>query len=73
MVRACGSNTGRECNSERREQHRESVMVRVCGRRECDSESEGVTQGGSVTVRGESNTGRECDGEGVWEQHGEGL
>ena len=37
--------------------------------RECDSESEGAIRGGSVTVRGGSNTGRECDGEGVREQH----
>ena len=39
--------------------------------REHDSESEGATRVGSVMVRVcGSNTGRECDGEGVQEQHG---
>ena len=41
--------------------------------RECNSESEGPTQGGSMMVRvRENNTQRACDGEGVREQHGEG-
>ena len=41
--------------------------------RECDRESVGATPGGSVMVRGGSNTGKGCDGEGVREQHGEGV
>ena len=50
-------------------------MVRVCRSntgRECDSESEGATQGGSVMVRVREKH-REYDGEGARKQHAEGV
>ena len=71
-----------------REQHTEGVDSERGSNtgRECDSESEGATRGGSVMVRvWGSNTGRECDSQnegatrggsatvGEREQHREGV